>query len=317
MIRNRAIYRPFLFIILLLIINKLHAQQDAQYTQYMYNMSVINPAYATDDDTTLNLGGLYRAQWVGAVGGPKTGTFFAHTPLSKKVEVGLSVVNDNIGDVVSDTNLFLDFAYVLKFGKNKLSLGVKAGLSFYEVDFDGFQLTDPNPDPAFANNISRVFPNVGTGVYYFSDNYYIGLSAPNLLQSKHLEKTDGIYTTGVEEIHYFLTGGYVFTISDNFKLKPAFMAKSISGSPSSFDVTLNALFNNNFELGVAHRLDDSFSGLVNFRILPDLRLGYAYDHTISNLGRFNSGSHEIFILFDLNKSGSNKNKGYDKSPRFF
>lgn len=308
----------FLFLVSLLLFAKLiYAQQDAQFTQYMYNMSAVNPAYATDDADIINIGGLYRAQWVGSVGGPKTGSFFVHTPFSKKVELGLSVINDNIGDVVNETNTYIDFAYLLRLGKNKLSLGLKGGLTFFETDFNGFQLTDNTFDPAFANNVSRIFPNVGVGMYYFSDNYYLGLSAPNLLQTKHLSNTDGIYATGVEEIHYFFTGGYVFELSDNLKLKPAFVAKAVTGAPVSTDFTTNLLINNVFELGVAYRLEDSFSGLVNFRVLPDLRIGYAYDHTLSNLGRFNSGSHEIMILFDLSKKREKHMHGYDKSPRFF
>jgi len=295
-----------------------YAQQDPQFTQYMYNMSVINPAYATDEQDKINLGGLYRAQWVGSVGGPETGTFFVHTPLSKKIEMGLSVINDRIGDVVNETNLFVDFAYVVHFSKSKLSFGLKGGLTFFDTDFNNFQLVDAAPDPAFADNISRVFPNIGTGVFYFSDKYYIGLSAPNLLQTNHLERTDGIYTTGSEETHYFFTGGYVFNLSEKLKFKPAFMAKTASGSPLSVDVTANFLINDVFEIGGAYRLDDSFSGMVNFRVFNNMRIGYAYDHTVSNLGSFNSGSHEFILLFDIYKKKKKpKIYGYDKSPRFF
>ena len=294
------------------------AQQDPQYTQYMYNMSVLNPAYATDNPDAINIGGLYRTQWVGSVGGPTTGTFFVHTPLGNRVEGGLSVIHDEIDDVVKESNVFADFAYVLPVGENnKLSFGLKAGATFFSTNFNGFVYSDVLPDPAFANNLSRTFPNAGIGTYYFGQNYYIGLSAPNLFTTKHLEQQDGIVRTGSEEIHYFFTGGYVFTLNDNLKLKPAFMTKAVAGAPVSVDVTANVLINNVFEAGVGYRLGDSFSGLVNFRVTPALRVGYAYDRTISNLGRFNSGSHEIMILFDISKSGNNNSNGYDKSPRFF
>ena len=294
------------------------AQQNAQYTQYMYNMSVLNPAYATDNPDAINLGGLYRAQWVGSVGGPTTGSFFAHSALGKRVEGGLSIIHDQIGDVVKETNFYADFAYVLPVSeKHKLSFGLKAGATFFSTNFNGFVYSDPLPDLAFANNLSKTFPNVGVGTYYFGDNYYIGFSAPNLLTSKHLEKQDGIIRTGSEEIHYFLTGGYVFTLNDHLKLKPAFMTKAVSGAPLSIDFTTNVLINNIFEAGVGYRLRDSMSGLVNFKVTPTLRVGYAYDYTLSNLGRFNSGSHEIMLLFDLSKSGNKNTNGYDKSPRFF
>lgn len=294
------------------------AQQDPQYTQYMYNMSVLNPAYSTDNPDAINFGALYRAQWVGSVGGPSTGTFFGHAAFGKRVEGGLSIIHDQIGDVVKETNFYADFAYVLPISvNNKLSFGLKAGATFFSTNFNGFIYSDPLPDQAFANNLSRTFPNIGIGTYYFGENYYFGLSVPNLLTTKHLESQDGIVRTGSEELHYFVTGGYVFNLNDKLKFKPAFMTKGVYGAPLSVDVTANFLINSTFEAGLGYRLGDSFSGLVNFKVSPILRVGYAYDRTISNLGRFNSGSHEIMILFDLSKSKNSNTNGYDKSPRFF
>lgn len=291
-----------------------YAQQDAQYTQYMYNMSVINPGYATNNPDLINLGLLYRAQWVGSVGGPTTGSFFAHGTLGRRMEGGISIVHDQIGDVVKETNLFADFAYAIPVSETaKISFGIKAGATFFSTNFNGFVYSDPLPDQAFANNLSKTFPNIGIGAFYFSEKFYLGLSAPNLLKSEHLDNDSGIVTSGTEEIHFFLTGGYVFNLKDNLKLKPAFMAKAVSGAPISFDITTNVLINNKFEIGVGYRFDDSISGLANFRVIEPLRIGYAYDYTLSNLGRFNSGSHEIILLFDIGKLGN----GYDKSPRFF
>ena len=296
-----------------------NAQQDPQFTQYMYNMSVINPAYATDSEGVINLGGLYRTQWVGAVGAPKTATFFAHSPIAKNVETGLSFVNDAIGDVVKENSIYADFAYVIPVSQTaKISLGVKGGVTFFDADFTGFQYTDAQTDPLFEQQKTKTFPNVGAGAYYFTDHYYIGLSAPNLLETKHIgnKSANNIRTTGVEEIHYFLTGGYVFDLNPNLKFKPAFMAKGVSGAPLSFDLTANVLVNNFIEGGIGYRFDDSVSGLVNVYITPSLRIGYAYDYTLSHLKQYNSGTHEIFLLFDLDFSGL-KSKGYDKSPRFF
>lgn len=290
------------------------AQQDPQYSQYMYNMSVLNPAYATDDPDLINLGLLYRAQWVGSVGGPTTGTFFAHSSIIDRVEGGISIVHDEIGGVVKETKAFADIAYLIPVGKSqKLSFGIKAGASFFSTNFNGFVYSDQLPDPAFATKVSKTFPNIGAGAFYFGKQFYVGFSAPNLLRSKHLEKDSGVVMNGVEEVHMFLTGGYVFQMNDNLKLKPAFMTKNVSGAPLSVDITMNALFNDNFELGVGYRFDDSVSALFNIRIAPPLRVGYSYDYTLSNLGKFNSGSHEIMILFDINTA----EKGYDKSPRFF
>ncbi|TXD82805.1 type IX secretion system membrane protein PorP/SprF [Subsaximicrobium wynnwilliamsii] len=290
------------------------AQQDPQFTQYMYNMSVLNPAYATADESTINLGTLYRTQWVGSVGAPSTGTLFAHSKLTDRLEGGFSIIHDQIGDVVKETNAYIDVAYVLPAGETaKISFGIKAGATFFSTDFNGFIYSDPLPDPAFAENISRTFPNIGAGVFYFTDAYYLGLSAPNLLQSKHLRDESGIVTEGTENAHLFLTGGYVFQLNERLKLKPAFMTRYIGGAPIAVDLTANVLINDTVELGAGYRFDDSVSALVNFAVTPSLRIGYAYDYTLSNLGRFNSGSHEVFILFNI----SRLTKGYDKSPRFF
>lgn len=309
--------KHIIFAIALLAGISAYAQQDPQFTHYMYNMSVINPAYATDSPGTMNAGGLYRTQWVGAVGAPKTVTAFVHSPIWKRIEAGVSVVSDEIGDVVKENNFYADIAYVIPVSeKNKLSFGIKGGATFFDADFNGFQYSDTDPDPAFANNIHRVFPNVGVGTYFFSDQYYVGFSVPNLLRTKHLEHRDAISTIGVEEIHYFITAGYVFNIGQNVKLKPAMMARGVKGAPMAFDITANTLVYNRFELGAAYRIDDSVSGLAGFYITPDLRLGYSYDYTLTNLGSYNSGTHEIFLLWDLNFGGLS-GKGYDKSPRFF
>ena len=294
------------------------AQQDPQFTQYMYNMSVINPAYATAEEGILNLGGLYRTQWVGLEGAPKTGTFFVHTPVNDKIELGLSFTNDNIGDIVNENNIYADFAYVLPVGlESKLSLGLKAGVTFFNANFDGFILQSGNvsTDIAFNENISKTFPNLGIGAFFFTDHYYVGLSAPNMLSTKHIENENGIKANGVQNVHYFFTGGYVFDISENLKLKPAFMGKAVKGAPFALDITANVLINEKLEAGLGYRLGDAVSALVNFRVTPELRIGYAYDYTTTNLSSYNSGSHEIFILFDVDLF--NFKGGYDRSPRFF
>ena len=293
------------------------SQQDAQYTQYMYNMSVINPAYTTGDIGIVNLGALHRTQWVGVDGSPKSSNIFAHTPINDKIEVGFTIVNDNIGNVVKSNNLAADFAYKLDLEENGyLSFGLKAGVNFFNVNFNGFSLEsgDVFTDPNFATNINQTFFNIGAGVFYNTENYYVGLSVPNIIKGKYLDRSNGKYQ-GTENSHVFLTGGYVYKINDLFKLKPAFMTKFVKGAPVSVDLTANVLYNDRLELGIGYRVNDAFSGMVNFRVKPELRIGYAYDHTTSNLGPFSSGSHEIFILYDLDIF--NLNLGYEKSPRFF
>ncbi|HET8754282.1 MAG TPA: type IX secretion system membrane protein PorP/SprF [Salinimicrobium sp.] len=291
-----------------------NAQQDPMYTQYMYNMSVVNPAYALDDLGILQIGGIYRNQWAGIEGAPETANFFAHTGLSDRVEAGISIVHDEIGGIVKENNIYADVAYVLPMNETtKLSFGVKGGVTFFDADLTSLTTTDPN-DPAMQN-ISEVFPNFGVGAYLFGENYYVGLSAPNIFTSKHLENETGLARLGEENIHYFLTGGYVFDLNPNLKLKPAFMMRAVTGAPLSVDITANFLLYNRFEAGIAYRLDAAVSGLVNFRVTPELRIGYAYDYTTSNLGDYNDGTHEIMVLFDLDLLGLSQ--GYNKSPRFF
>lgn len=316
---NMRILKKTLYVsfVLLLVQIGVYAQQDPQYTQYMYNMNVINPAYTTNEPGMLNFGLLYRSQWNDAVGAPKTLTFFSHIPMSEKIEIGLSFISDDIGDgALKENNIYADFAYILKLNeKSNLSLGVKGGITTFETSFDGFMLPEFQDDPAFNENLNNTFPNVGIGAFYHRGNFYAGLSIPNLLTSTHIENKDGINRIGSEEIHTFLTSGYVYELNPNLKIKPSVMAKVVKGSPLTMDVSLNVLFNNRFEGGLSYRLEDSVSAMFNLSVLPALRIGYAYDYTLSNLSDFSSGSHEIFVLFDLDLLGMGK--GYDKSPRFY
>jgi len=295
------------------------AQQDPQYTQYMYNMSVINPAYTTNNLSVINFGTLYRSQWASAVGGPKTLTFFAHAAITEKVEAGISFITDDIGDgVLKENNIFADFAYSLKLDdKSRLALGLKAGVTTFSTNFNGFRLPEEEliNDLAFSQNQNSTFPNIGIGAFYHRDKFYAGVSAPNLLSSTHIENQNGISTKGSEKMHVFATAGYVYELNSSVKLKPSMLAKIVKGAPISLDASLNALINNSFEIGASYRVDDSINAMFNLKIIPGLKAGYAYDYTLTNLSRFSSGSHEIFILFDLDLLGLQR--GYDKSPRFY
>jgi len=251
-------------------------------------------------------------QWTDVDGAPRTLNFFAHTPVSERVELGLTVVHDEIGDVEKTNNITADFAYVIPTGDNtKLSFGAKAGLTTFDANLAGLRVNDPG-DAAFQN-ISEVFPVFGVGAFWFGDKHYLGVSAPNLLTADHLDDSQLLRDKGSEEIHYYLTGGYVFDITENFKLKPSTMVRGVEGSPLSVDVNANALLYDRFEAGLGYRFDKSVTGLVNFQVTPGLRIGYAYDYPTYDLS--DDGSHEIMLLFDLDLFGLKK--GYDKSPRFF
>jgi type IX secretion system PorP/SprF family membrane protein len=287
------------------------AQQDPHYTQYMYNMNVINPAYAGSKEN-LSIGMLYRKQWVGIEDAPTTATLSGHTPIGKNVGMGLSVIKDKIGPV-EENNIYGDFSYTLNLGgEHKLAFGIKAGLTLHKVGlYSDIYSTLPDPnDPAFSQDTNNSYFNLGTGFFYYTNKYYLALSVPNMMKSKHLDFNGREF--GSEVSHYFLTGGYVFDVTENIKFKPFFMVKSAFEAPASIDLSTNFLFNQKFEAGVTYRLQDSFGAMFNYAISPNVKLGYAYDHIVSDLNVTTPSSHELILLFDLNFP-----KKVSSSPRFF
>ena len=284
------------------------AQQDPQYTQYMYNQAVINPAYAGSREH-LSMVALYRNQWTGFDGAPRTITFSGHSPVSERVGVGLSFISDQHGPV-KENNIYADISYTVPLGANhKLAFGVKGGATLHDVGLTSLALVQ-NPDPMFSEDVSGATPNAGAGIFAYSDKYYVGVSMPNMLKSIHLDKNGRKF--GSEVQHMFATAGYVFELTDNIKFKPSGLVKFQFDAPISFDANANFLFFDRFEAGASYRLEDSFSGLVNFAITPNLRIGYAYDHIVSDISEAASSSHEIFLMFDLGFSGR-----VSRSPRFF
>ena len=207
--------RKLHLIILLLVGLAATAQQDPQYTQYMYNMNIVNPAYAGSTGTT-SIGALYRSQWVGLEGAPSTGTLTIHSPVGNRVGLGLSLISDEIGPV-EETNAYADFSYTIPTGETtKLAFGLKAGATFHKIGTGELLVTDPG-DGFFAQNVDEVTPNIGAGVYFYKPNkYYISASLPNMLNSVHIDVNGNKY--GSETKHFFGAAGYVFDLSENFKL---------------------------------------------------------------------------------------------------
>jgi len=300
---------------LLLVFTTSYGQQDPQYTHYMYNMNVVNPAYAGSRET-LSFGVLGRTQWVGIDGAPQTITANIHAPVGKNLGLGLSIISDKIGPV-KEQNIFADISYTINTSEEgRLAFGVKGGVTFFNAELTDLLLSDGTRgvDDLFANDGEGTFPNIGAGLYYYTDKFYAGFSIPNFLETPHFkdEPSTIVNTVASEKMHYFLTAGYVFELSENLDFKPSTMLKAVPGSPLSIDLAANFLINQRFELGVAYRFDDAINGLVSFLVTDDLRMGYSYDYTLTNLGDFNNGSHEIFMQYDVNLSRKNL-----KSPRFF
>lgn len=305
--------KNLILIILILISASCFAQQDAQYTQYMYNTLSVNPAYAGTKDL-LSVVGLHRSQWVGLDGAPSTQTLSINSPISEQIGVGFSVVNDKIGPS-SETYIDLDFSYSIKVNKQvDLAFGLKAGLNILDVNFDKLQGGD-DQDYTFQNNIdNRVMPNVGVGLYLYSDHYYLGLSAPDLLETDHYNELDssGESFLAKEKIHAYLMGGYVWDLNHELKFKPAFLLKGVSGSPLQVDISSNFMYQEKFILGAAYRWDAAVSLLAGFQVTDRIMLGYSYDFDTTELRTYNSGSHEIILRFEFLSRYN-----VDLSPRFF
>ena len=300
-----------LLLFTVLIAQQISAQQDPQYTQYMYNMNIINPAYAGISEG-LSVGALYRSQWVGLDGGPETFTFNIHSPVGKQLALGLSVISDKIGPV-EETNAYVDVSYTIPLGmETRLAFGVKGGFTFHDIAIAESQITLVDlSDPFFANAINETTPNIGAGVYFYKPNkYYISISVPNILNGVHLDANGT--KIGSESEHLFTAAGYVFDLSENFKLKPHALLKYAFDAPVSYDLNANLFMYDLVEFGVGYRLDDSFSTMINFQVTKDLRIGYAYDAINSGLDIVTNSSHEVFINYDFNFSSK-----VSRSPRYF
>lgn len=305
--------RNILIIAVILYTISVKAQQNPQYTQYVYNMNIINPAYAGSLDA-LNLNFLARTQWVGIDGAPQTLTLGGHAPLRRNLGLGLSVIIDEIGPV-KEQNIYADVSYTLNLRNDaKFAFGLKAGVTAFNFCLECLVSVDQESLEFLDRAANKTLPNIGAGFFYYTNTFYLGLAMPNLLETFHFEKTGSQITNGSEKTHFFLNSGYVFDISRDVKLKPSTMVKATQGAPLSIDFSANALIYEKLEFGLSYRLTESISALVNVRARENLRIGYAYDYTLTNLGDFNSGTHEIFLLFNFDSDSDNKKI---KSPRFF
>jgi type IX secretion system PorP/SprF family membrane protein len=290
------------------------AQQDAQYTQYMYNTISVNPAYAGSRQA-MSLFALHRTQWVGIEGAPVTNSFSINTPINEsKVGLGLSFVNDQIGPS-DENNIAIDFSYTIPASeKYKMSFGIKASANLLNVDFT--KLDQYPGDPIFEQNIDNKFsPNIGVGFYLHSDKGYLGLSAPNLIETEHFDGSATSSSTShiaKEKINYYLIAGYVFDLSPSLKFKPSLQTKYVQGAPLQVDLSANFMIEDKFVAGLAYRWSAAMSAMVGFQVSDSFFVGYAYDFDTTDLADYNSGSHEIFLRYEL----FNK---FDKiiSPRFF
>ena len=293
-----------------------NAQQDAQYTQYMYNTLSVNPGYAGSRGH-MSITALHRSQWVGLDGAPKTQTVNLHTPLGQNgLGLGVSIVNDQIGPT-AETYFDLDISYTINLSNDaRLSMGVKGSAHMLDVRFSELtqDITNPGgPDPTLQQDIQNKFsPNVGAGIYYHNQRFYTGISVPRFLETQHFDESS--LSTAAEQMNFYWITGYVWDVSPMWKFKPAILAKAVRGAPLQLDFSASAMYNEKFILGAAYRWDAAISGLAGFQISPEFMIGLAYDREITELGQaiFNDGSFEIILRYDFIKVLESM-----KSPRFF
>jgi len=285
-----------------------YAQQDAQFTQYMYNTINVNPAYAGSRGA-LSMFALHRTQWVGLDGAPVTNTVSINTPLNNSnLGLGVSLINDKIGPTTENA-ISADLSYTIQTSETwKLSFGVKATANLFDLDVSKLNPVDAT-DPSLQN-YSKFSPNIGAGIYLHSDKAYVGFSIPNFIETNRYD--DNEVAIFKEKISYYLIAGYVFDLSSTVKFKPALLTKMVEGAPLQVDVSGNFLFNDKFMAGLAYRWSASFSAMVGFQITDGLYIGYAYDKETTNLDNYNSGSHEIFLRYELFN-----NIAKITTPRFF
>jgi len=300
----------FLFALMSVIHNS-YAQQDSQYTQYMYNTININPAYA-GSRAVLSIFGLYRTQWVGLDGAPETSAFSANTPINNSnIGVGFSLVTDKIGPT-NQNNFSADVSYTTQTSATfKLSFGLKLTANLFNLDMTKLTPEDQG-DPLFQDLDNKFSPNIGAGLYWHSDKAYVGFSVPNFIETSRYDDNDfAIYRN---KINYYLIAGYVFDLDQYqyYKFKPAILSKVVAGAPLQVDISANFMFVDRFVLGVTYRWSASISAMAGFQITDGLYIGYGYDRETTKLNNYNLGSHEIFLRYEFIQKTTRM-----VTPRFF
>jgi len=288
------------------------AQQPPMYSQYMFNMLNINPAYAGSRGV-VTATALYRNQWVGIDGAPQTTSVGFDMPIhEKKIGVGVQLYDDRLG-VERTTGLNASYAFRIQLTESgTLSLGLQAGLLNYRANFSEVRTFQPN-DPTFNQNISGILPSAAAGIYYNSDRFYIGVSTPALLKTKlSYDNTADVSSVSGRDLHLYLASGFVVNLNQDLVFKPSILVKAASGAPIEYDLNTNLWIDNVISFGFSYRTGDAIVGMAELQLSKQLRLGYAYDKTFSNLSSYNTGTHELMLRMEFGTT-----KGKIASPRYF
>ena len=287
------------------------SQQDPVYTQYMNNLLTVQPAYAGISGS-LNVTGISRAQWVGFEGAPNTNTLTISGPLRRfNVGLGLSIVNDKWGPI-RQNGVYVDYAYHVKLNQDQfLSFGIKGGFNIYQASLTDVVVNDPN-DPVYAYDINFKFlPNVGVGIMWHSDRFFLGASSPKILKNRiQSQNSENVYR---EVLHFYGMGGYVFFLSDVIKFKPTILYRWAERTPSFADFTGSFLLNDRVWIGATYRYKNSYGLIFQFNVNAQLKFGYSYDQTTFHPSQVNSGTHEFLISYDFVYG----HRGRQVVPRYF
>jgi len=296
-------------IIVLLSGLSLYAQQEPNYTQYMYNTMTVNPAYVGSTDN-FNITADYKAQFTGVDGAPETVNLGLESPVTYNIGLGLNITRDALGPS-EDLNVDGNFSYSIQLAaETYLSFGIKAGFRVLNVDFSKGMFSNPN-DPLFMNNIDNKFLGVlGAGTYLYTNKWYLGVSTPNFFSQEYFNGEEARVTP--EELHIYMIGGYIFDLGRETKFKPAMLVDYVDGAPLRANLSANFLFVERFTAGISYSVDAAVSGLLGFQIADSIFIGYAYDYNTSDFNQYNDGSHEILLKFSLARK-----RGATFSPRFF
>lgn len=306
------ILKYFSYLLLLFPAGHVMAQQNAMFTQYMFNTLALNPAYAGSRNV-VSATALVRSQWTGIEGAPKTGTFTIDAPImDKRLGIGLQLLTDKLG--VTQTNAAaVSLAYRIPLDRGTLSFGLQGDVNQYKANLTSVELGSiPNYDPAFATNVNKTLFNFGTGAYYNSDRFYLGLSAQNLVPNRLSEQGDGEPLAGKQAAHLFLASGYVFPVAPDLALKPSFLIKYVKGAPIEGDINGTLWIKDVLGVGLQYRTSADVAALLEIQATPQIRLGYSYDRSVTRLQNFNSGSHEIMLRYEFGFE-----RGRIITPRYF
>jgi len=294
------INRIILFIVGIIAFSSANAQQDALYSQYMFNPLAINPAYAGTRNTISGIM-LYRNQWVGINGAPKTVSMAVHSPIKgKNFALGLNLLAETIGPTNNSTFLGT-YAYHLNLGKGKISFGLRGGLY-------SFQLR--NDELNYTNNVgkesvpySSLVPNFDFGTYYHTDKFYAGFSA-NHLTNGQVKFSNNVETYNLN-LHLMGFVGKAFVLTPNLVIKPSAIIKYSEAAPLNYDLNASVLMQKVLWIGASYRSslseinESSLVFITEYNINESFRLGYSYDFNLGDIRRYNSGSHEVFLGLDL------------------